>query len=293
MTKGLLLWALLAAPAAAQSSSSMTLRAVDLYRSESLTYEKVRAATGHSLDNYLRVASQRKRESSGALERLRQEVLTKLKAAAPLAYVNISIQEYLISFERYGNVTIDAVDQRDAAARMPFYPAPKGAAGKDAETVLALWRQYVDTGEALSREGKIQASQRPACPGFYCLWGSPTPELAALEKRIALDAVAKRRDLMEAFRQSSDPRQRAAAVYVLAYSTSGVSVAQLAVEALRDPSEEVRSAGMQVLSDIAVYHKETAPVQGYYEAQGKYMALSGVGSVESITASLSQKIQAL
>jgi len=44
---------------------------------------------------------------------------------------------------------------------------------------------------------------------------------------------------------------------------------------------------------IAVYHKETAPVQGYYEAQGKYMALSGVGSVERITASLSEKIQAL
>ena len=44
---------------------------------------------------------------------------------------------------------------------------------------------------------------------------------------------------------------------------------------------------------IAVYNKETAPVQGYYEAQGKYMGLSGVGSVESITASLSEKIQAL
>ncbi len=44
---------------------------------------------------------------------------------------------------------------------------------------------------------------------------------------------------------------------------------------------------------VAVYHKETAPVQGYYEAQGKYKAISGVGSIADIAASLEQTIQTL
>jgi len=44
---------------------------------------------------------------------------------------------------------------------------------------------------------------------------------------------------------------------------------------------------------VAVYHKESAPVQGYYEAQGKYKAISGVGSIADIAASLEQTIQTL
>ncbi|HAG48747.1 MAG TPA: adenylate kinase [Cryomorphaceae bacterium] len=44
---------------------------------------------------------------------------------------------------------------------------------------------------------------------------------------------------------------------------------------------------------IAVYHNETAPVQRYYEAQGKYQAISGVGSIESIAAALENVLQSI
>ena len=44
---------------------------------------------------------------------------------------------------------------------------------------------------------------------------------------------------------------------------------------------------------VAVYHRETAPVQGYYEAQGKYKGISGVGSISDIAAALEQTLHAL
>jgi len=44
---------------------------------------------------------------------------------------------------------------------------------------------------------------------------------------------------------------------------------------------------------VAVYHRETAPVQGYYEAQGKYKGISGVGSISDIAVALEQTLHAL
>ncbi|MFZ9156266.1 MAG: adenylate kinase [Schleiferiaceae bacterium] len=54
-----------------------------------------------------------------------------------------------------------------------------------------------------------------------------------------------------------------------------------------DANEEV------IRQRLAVYYRETAPVQSYYEAQGKYRGLSGVGSIEFITANLRNLIQSL
>ena len=44
---------------------------------------------------------------------------------------------------------------------------------------------------------------------------------------------------------------------------------------------------------LAVYSRETAPVQSYFEAQGKYHGLNGVGTVEEIAAELRALIQSL
>jgi adenylate kinase len=44
---------------------------------------------------------------------------------------------------------------------------------------------------------------------------------------------------------------------------------------------------------LAVYGRETAPVQSYYASQGKYRGLNGVGSIESITAELRKLIHSL
>jgi adenylate kinase len=54
-----------------------------------------------------------------------------------------------------------------------------------------------------------------------------------------------------------------------------------------DANEEV------IRQRLEVYNRETAPVQSYYEAQGKYRALNGVGSIAAITAQLRSLIQSL
>jgi len=38
-----------------------------------------------------------------------------------------------------------------------------------------------------------------------------------------------------------------------------------------------------IANRISVYNKETAPVKTFYEAQSKYKAIDGMGSIESIT----------
>jgi adenylate kinase len=41
---------------------------------------------------------------------------------------------------------------------------------------------------------------------------------------------------------------------------------------------------------IAVYKNETAPVQSYYESQGKYIGINGIGSIDEITSRLFEAI---
>jgi len=41
-----------------------------------------------------------------------------------------------------------------------------------------------------------------------------------------------------------------------------------------------------IANRIAVYNRETAPVKNYYEAQDKYVAIDGIGSIDSITSRL-------
>ena len=44
---------------------------------------------------------------------------------------------------------------------------------------------------------------------------------------------------------------------------------------------------------IDVYHAETAPVAGHYEAQGKYHGIAGMGSIEDIFGRLKAAIDSL
>jgi adenylate kinase len=38
-----------------------------------------------------------------------------------------------------------------------------------------------------------------------------------------------------------------------------------------------------IANRIAVYHRETAPVKDFYAAQHKYIAIDGIGTIDSIT----------
>jgi adenylate kinase len=48
-----------------------------------------------------------------------------------------------------------------------------------------------------------------------------------------------------------------------------------------------------IANRIAVYNRDTAPLKNYYEAQGKYRGVNGIGSVEEIFELLTKEIDSL
>lgn len=246
------LLALWAAPAFAQSSA--TLKGMDLYRSETVTLDKIDKACSPLIESYVRLRNDGRKSAVQAAEKLKAQIDEELRKLGDLAFARMNFGEYMSSGEHAAYITFDLVDAKDAKTRMPFRPVPSGHP-KDPEDLVAAWQQYSELGLSLAREGTIPATEHPSCPAYHCLWGSPTPELEALERRFIEGAVSNKKALIEVLNREADPRKRAGALYVLAYLREAKELTDLLFKALEDPSEEARAAALQIFSDIALYHK--------------------------------------
>lgn len=235
------------------AQSTATLKGMDVYRSETLTVEAVGKAAGPLIARYLRLRNSGTEKSFKFSEELRAEIEGKVRGLGKLAVASLYYGEYATSAEHTCYLTFDVVDEADAKARMAFRPAPTGRV-KDPQGLLAAWRQYSDLGESLLAQGLI-TSDHPSCPAYYCLWGSATPELAALEKLFIEGAEPNKKLLLEVLDRDAEAQNRAAAVFVLSYLSDAKEVADIMQMALDDPGAEVRGAGLQVLSDVALFHK--------------------------------------
>lgn len=267
-------------PSFAFAQSTTTIKGLDVYRSRRLDVAKVREAAGPLLDSYLRTVVENRRGADKTSARLKAQIEAKLRQVSGASYLSLYVGRYVTSAERTAFLTVDIVDPEDAAARMPFRAAPQGQA-LDPDGLLAAWQQYEAEGDAQVRAGQLDGSTHASCPGFYCLWGSGTPELAALEKKIAAGAPAHKDMLLKVLKQDADARKRASALFVLSYLPDGKQVVDLSLDALNDPAEEVRAAGLQILSDVALYHKSVLidlskilPVLDYPTVSDRAKALS-------------------
>ena len=238
----------------AGAQTEPSVKAMDVYRSQTLTPARARAEASPLLGSYLRARLEHHRGNQKVEARLKAQVEAKLKKSAGLAFLSISVNDYVTSANRTWYVTFDAVDAADAKTRMPFRAAPSGRA-PDPEGLLAAWQQYSDAGDALAQKGLLDMSAHPNCPGFFCLWGSKTPELKQLEQKLEAGAVSGRTLLEKTLADDAEPRKRAAALFVLSYLKDGKDVVELCYAALEDPSEDVRSASLQILAEVALYHK--------------------------------------
>ena len=85
------------------------------------------------------------------------------------------------------------------------------------------------------------------------------------------------------------------------WSISGMMALEVAEDELKARlAERAKTSGRPddanpevIQNRINVYNAETAPVQGFYEARGKYTGIDGVGSIETITERLVEAIDAL
>lgn len=251
----LLAAALLTAAFPARAQSTATLRGIDVYRSAVLTPAAAKNLFGERLRQYVGLRNAR---TPGALEKaeaLRAE-MTKEAAALPgVASAELQVTEYFTSVDHAMYAVFDVVDAADAS-RLAFTPAPK-AHLKDPGEVLASWRRYVALGETISRRGELPID-RPACPGLYCLWGG-TPELDAAQKAFVDGSVKYGRELRQILRADAEGEARAAALFVLSYSSSAVDAVSLCHEALSDSDARVRGAALQILADVA-NHRADLPI---------------------------------
>lgn len=251
--RNVLLAALLSCPALpAAAQSTATLRGVDVYRSAVLTPAQVERRFGERLS---RLVMQRNLRSAGAREKaeaLRAEIEREVRSLPGVAWAEFNMVEYFTSTDRALYAAFDVVDRADAS-RLAFAPAPRGPSG-DPGGLLSAWRRYVEQGEALSRRGEASLD-RPACPGFYCVWGG-TPALDEAQKPFVSGALQRGQDLRRVLATAADGGARAAALFVLSYSPSGKDVVALCREALLDPDARVRGAALQILADVANHHQE-------------------------------------
>jgi hypothetical protein len=254
MTLSAALAVLLAGPASCADLSSTTLKGMDVYRSDKYTLAELRKAAHPQLDAFLR-ARLESRSNEKVSERLRGEAEQKLRALKGLAFVALSLNEYVTSAERTAYLTFDVVEWPHAQARMPRLEVPRQRTS-DPEGLLETWNQYASLGETLARQGLVEMPSRPNCPGHYCLWGAATPELGQLQDKLIAGAGRNSAQLNKTLALDSDPRKRAAALYVLSYAADGRALRAAVMSSLRDPAVEVRSAALLIAADLALYHKD-------------------------------------
>jgi len=246
-----LLLAAAASPANAQSTA--TLRGVDVYRSAVLSPEKARSLFGPRINEVVMLLNHHRPASTDKSEVVRKTIERDAAKLTGVASAAVTLSEYFTSVDHAMYVTFDVVDESDRG-RLAFAPAPKKTM-PDPGLLLSAWKTYYDLGSALARRGEMPVD-RPACPGFYCLWGGATPELDALQSKFVVGASAKESELRSTFVHEADAEKRAAAVFVLSYGSRGEKVIETCLSALKDPSAVVRGAGLQVLADVVNHRKD-------------------------------------
>ena len=242
---------ILSSSAAAQSTA--TLRGVDVYRSAFLTEDIAKQHFGTRLNEYVTLRNAHTLVANQKAEALRKEIEKEAAAIRGVARVELTISEYFTSVDHAMYAMFDVVDSDDRS-RMTFLPKPKRTLA-DPDRLLATWKQYSDLGAMLSRRGEMSVD-RPDCPGFYCLWGAKTPELAALQDKMVAGVAARENELRTALTFEADADKRAAALFVLSYGTRGEKVVDACVGALQDSAPVVRGAALQILADIINHRKD-------------------------------------
>jgi hypothetical protein len=242
--------ALIGRPVAAQSTA--TLRGIDVYRSSILTPLEVHKRFDERLRNYVSNRNAPLRANQEKAEALRVEMEKEASVIPGIYWVQLHVSEYFTSVDHALYVVFDVVDKADIS-RMAFSPSPK-AHLSDPGGLLRAWHSYVTAGEVLSRRGEMPLD-RPDCPGFYCLWGGK-PELDQPQLAFVEGARNRGEELRRVLRADADGEQRAAALFILSYSTSGVDVINVCQAGLMDADARVRGAALQVLADIANHNPE-------------------------------------
>ncbi len=235
---------LLGAPLAAAQDAMLPLQGVDVYGTDAFDGAAVKAEFGAELDELAAAIAEGDPE---ARFRVADAITDGLSERGDFAYLEVgSIRYYPPNEAIY--VTIDVVEQEDAASRMPFRETPQSAAPEDPGGAIALWEEYEDELRPLAMAGELEYGE---CEVLHCLapFGvNPElePYLAAFNER----AETHEDDLYDIVTEGPNALQRATAIFLLAHTGNVERLLPVLGDAIYDPSAAVRNNAMRVLAEM-------------------------------------------
>jgi hypothetical protein len=216
---------------------------VDVYGTTLLDADVVWRTLRTDFDELARAISS---QEYARIQEQKAKIADKLKAQGPFAYVALSpIVYYPPTPGLY--VTIDVVEQKDAARRMPFRAAPT-LVRSDPDGLLAAWYEYEAQVGALASKGQLPPWKGCPAPVLHCLSSFDHPLLQPYLDRFNAGARANEALLRDIATDDADAKHRAAALYLLAHADDVPRVLPLLGRSIFDADPMVRNAGMRVLS---------------------------------------------
>lgn len=186
---------------------------------------------------------------------MEKRFIQKLKKKFGFAFAEWSIIQFFEPGALALHMTLDVVEEKDAARRMPFLPAPTAELA-DPGGLIKEWGEYEATAFDLVEAGKLEP-EADRCVALHCPFGHKQELLKKWEK-IFVEGVKKHATaLVEVQAKDKRPEYRAAASYLLAYwIDQKKKVVEAMIGRIKDPDSMVRNNALRVLGDIAEFHTE-------------------------------------
>lgn len=224
---------------------------IGAYGSPRVNEAVIRELLGAELDVWLKKGL----ASDPSAMDLEKKFVKKIKKKFGFPVADWSIIQYYEPSALVLHLTLDVVEEKDVARRMPFYPEPKEELA-DPGGLLKEWADYETLAFDLVEAGTLEP-EAEKCAALHCPFGHKNEKLKKWEK-IFLDGAKKHSAaLMEVAKRDKRPEKRAAATYVMAYWTDEKKkVVDFMVDRIKDFDPMVRNNALRVLGDIAEFHPD-------------------------------------
>jgi len=221
------------------------IKAVDVYGTDALDANAIR----HELRNELDLlAAAIAAQDVKHIADLKTAITTRVRALGDFAYLELSIIQYPPPTSAL-YATIDAVEAKDRAVRMPFRAAPTRK-HPDPDSLIAAWDEYSSELSALVRRGEITG--HGDCPVLHCLVPFTHQALQPYLTRFNAGAAAHKNLLLDIVLSEGDAHRRATAIFLLAHANDASALMPVLGQAMYDADREVRNNAMRVMVDMAV-----------------------------------------